>query len=94
MATVKHHQQVLHVSAAYYEALLRARFVRSMKRLQQDTSIHTLATHMSSTAQAMSVIPREKILKAMAPLKQVLIDAYMRGGKIGAEHVKEVLTRG
>lgn len=86
--------QVVHASADYYEPLLRARFVRAMKKLQLQTSINQLALSLTSVTNAQSVIPTSSVEAALVPLKKVLIDAYMRGGKLGAAHLVEMLKRG
>lgn len=85
-------QKELHASANYFEPLFRARFVRAMKQLQKDTSINHLAMSMGNSRQAKELIPRSAIIKALAPLRKVLRDSFIRGGKVGAEHVKDVLN--
>lgn len=81
----------IHSSADYFEALFRAKFVHAMKQLQAQTPINRVALGLHNTKARTEVIPRTAIEKALEPLRQVLIDSYMRGGKLGAVHVKSVL---
>lgn len=83
--------RVVHASADYYEALFRARFVKVMKKLQSTVSINALALSMGNVRQAQSIVTRAEILKALMPLKKILADSFMKGGRIGADHVKETL---
>jgi len=84
--------QIVHASADYYEPLFRARFVRAMKKLQVETSVTALAATLGNAKQARNIIPRKKIEEALTQsVKKVLRDAFMRGGKLGAEHVKDLL---
>lgn len=85
-----HEIQVVHASADYYEPLFRARFVRAMKLLQAQTSINSLAMSMGNVRQATDLIPRSAITKALEPTKKVIRDAYRRGGRLGADHLKEL----
>lgn len=87
-------QRALHTSANYYEPLFRARFARAMKQVQKQTSINTLAMSMGNAKQAKDLIPRAVLIKALAPLRKIIRDAYMRGGKVGVEHVKHTLKHG
>lgn len=80
-------------SADYYEPLLRARFVRAMKKLQKETSINQLALaipHLKRTQH--QVVDRKAIEAALEPLRKVIRDAYMRGGKLGAAHLKALIN--
>jgi len=83
--------KVVHASADYYEALFRARFVKSMRLLQSQTSLSALAMAMGSVRRGTNLVQREELIKALEPAKKVLVDAFMRGGKLGAEHVKKAL---
>lgn len=87
------HVKKLHESADYYEPLLRARFVRGMKALQQSVSINELALALAARnpKQALALITRVMITAELQSTKKVLRDAFMRGGKVGAEHVRAVL---
>lgn len=84
--------KVVHSSADYYEPLFRARYVRAMKQLQKSISINDLAMSMGNAKQAASMVPRSAIVKAMEPLRKVLRDAFMRGGRLGADHMKDLLN--
>lgn len=84
--------KVVHASADYFEALFRARFVKVMKQLQKDVPINRVALGLHNTKARTQVVPRSTIEAALAPLKQVIIDTYRRGGKLGAVHVKNVLN--
>lgn len=85
--------RVLHASADYYEPLFRARFVRAMKEVQRKVSINSLALSMGNLRQAKDLIPRQLLQDTLSKAcKKVLRDAYMRGGKLGAEHVKDLLN--
>lgn len=86
--------KVIHASADYYEPLFRARYVRAMKALQKKTSINALAMSMGNAKQAKDLIPQADIVKALEPLQKVIRDAFMRGGKLGASHVSELLKHG
>jgi hypothetical protein len=83
--------QAVGLSADYFEGLLRARLVRVMKQLQKDTSINQLAMAMHNLRDAAGVIDRQALEKAVAFLKPLIKQAYMRGGKLGATHVKSTL---
>lgn len=88
----KTQQRAVHGSADYYEALFRARFVRALKRLQQQTSINQLAMALqNSNSIAYPGVDRKAIAAAIAPLQKVIVQAFMRGGKHGASHVKATL---
>lgn len=89
----KGHQKELHSSADYFEALFRARFALAMKDVQAATSINSLAMQMGNARQAKEAIPRKVIEDAINKrCRKVLIDAFMRGGKLGAQHVKDALN--
>jgi hypothetical protein len=81
-------------SAEYFKALFRARFVKAMKKLQKEVSINQLALSMHSTRTSAGVITNKQIVDALTPLKQVIKDAYRKGGKLGADHVKALLKNG
>lgn len=87
--------RIVHASADYYEPLLRARFVRGMQKLQEQASINKLAMALSSgnlrQASSMVTPSRVTIEQVLMPLKKVLIDAFMRGGKLGADHLMDML---
>jgi len=83
--------KVVHASADYYEALCRARFVKAMRLLQSQTSLSALAMALVSVRRGSNLVDRAEIIKALEPMKQVMIDAFMRGGKLGADHVKKAL---
>jgi len=81
--------KLVHGSADYFEPLLRARFVRAMKEVQSQVSINTLAMSMGNVRQARDVVSRALIERSLnKALKKVLKDAFMRGGKLGAEHLR------
>ena len=82
--------RVVHASADYYEPLLRARFVRAMKAVQRQTPINSLALSMANARQAKNTIPKAVLEQALEPLKKVIRDAYMRGGKLGADHLRKL----
>lgn len=90
----KQEQKNIHASADYFEASFRARFAKAMKQLQKETSINNLAMAMHNLRNATRVVDRKALEKALEPLRPLLRDAYMRGGKLGAKHLKEMLTRG
>lgn len=84
---------LVHRSADYYEPLFRARFVRAMKSVQKQTSINALALSMASLRHAASQIPKEKLEEALTKgVKTIIRDAFMQGGKLGAEHVRSALN--
>ncbi len=91
----KAHQKALHSSADYFEALLRARVYKAMKQLQKEVSISSLAhgIALKNVRQVKELIPRklieDTVRKACA---QVVRDCVMRGGRLGAVHVKDVLN--
>lgn len=92
MSRKNHNQKPFHASADYYEPLLRARFVRAMKGVQKTVTINRLAQAIAANPRtAHEVIPDLQIEEALAPLTKVITDAYMRGGKLGADHVRDVL---
>lgn len=90
----KQEQKTVHASADYFEALFRARFAKAMKQLQTQTSINALAMALHNLRHATGVVDRKALEKALEPLRPVLRDAYLRGGKLGALHVKRVLLNG
>lgn len=85
--------KIVHAAADYYEPLFRARFVRAMKTVQKQVSINNLAVSIASNArQAKDAIPRKIIIDALnKEAKKVIRDAFMRGGKLGADHVHSTL---
>ncbi len=85
-------QKALHSSADYFEKLLRARIYKAMLQIQKDTSINSLAMVMGNSRQAKDIIPRKRIEAALnAACKKVAVDCFMRGGKLGGQHVNEVV---
>jgi hypothetical protein len=86
------HQKLVHGSADYYEALFRARYVRALRQLQKDTSIGKLAGSLNRSSLKRPKLDEAALMKAMEPVKQALIAAFMRGGKLGAAHVKATLN--
>lgn len=78
-------------STDYFEGLFRARMVKELQRLQKETSINQLALAMANLRGATQVIDPKSIEAAIARLKPIIIQAYMKGGKLGAAHVKSTL---
>jgi len=74
----------------HYERLFRARFVRAMKDFQRRLSRERVAAAMSNRKLAEQVITAE-LDAALAPLADIFVRAYMSGGEIGAEHVREIV---
>jgi hypothetical protein len=62
-----------------------------MRALQSQISITSLVMAMGNARQAKELVSREAILKAMQPTTKVVIDAFMRGGKLGAKHIEGML---
>lgn len=92
MPRQNHNQKPFHGSADYYEPLLRARFVRGMKAVQKAVLINTLAQAIAANPRtAHEVVNDMVVADALKPMAKVITDAYMRGGKLGADHVREVL---
>lgn len=90
----KQEQKNIHASADYFEALFRARFAKAMKQLQKQTSINALAMAMHNIRNATQVVDRRSLEKSLEPLRPLLVQAYMRGGKLAAKHLKDMLTNG
>lgn len=80
------------VSAAYFEKLFRSRFVKTMKQVQKKVSINKLAISMHLTHTSRDTIPRQLIEEALQQLKPIIVQAYMKGGRLGAQHVVSVLN--
>jgi len=88
----KRHQKTVLSSADYYESLFRARYVRALRQLQKDTSINKLAASLNRSSLNRPKLDADALAKAMEPVKQALIAAFMRGGKLGAVHVKDIVN--
>lgn len=78
---------LVHTAADYYEPLMRARFVRAMKALRKTVSVDDIARAIR--LRQPNFIPRAAIEKALAPCANVVRDAVMRGGQLGAERVSQ-----
>jgi hypothetical protein len=90
----KQEQKAVHSSADYFEALFRARFVKAMKQLQKQTSINALAVAMHNLRSATQMVDRKALEKALSRYDLFVIQAFMRGGKLAAQHVKDMLKNG
>jgi hypothetical protein len=87
-------QKALHDSADFFEASLRARVYKELKKLQAKTSINSLTLALANHRSVHDVISRKMIEAAVrTATEKVVRDAFLRGGKLGAEHVKD-LPRG
>lgn len=80
----------VHASADYYEALFRARFVRAMRKVREQTSINELAMLMGNKRQVKDVIPRARILEALGPCETVVKDALVKGVRLGTQKVNDL----
>lgn len=76
--------QKVHTAADYYEPLLRARVYRAMKAIQRSMSVEQIA---QAIAQGRAIVPRQRLLDALKPAANVIRDAYLRGGTIGADRL-------
>lgn len=74
----------VHDAADYYEPLLRARIQRAMKALQKALTVEQIA---QAIAQGRAILPRGSIMNALKPAHNVIHDAFLQGGKIGADRM-------
>lgn len=77
-------------STEYYEQLFRARFVRAMKSFQKKLNRTQIANAAGNRARLEQLMIAE-LDAALKPLEEIFVKAFMKGGEIGAEHVKETL---
>lgn len=83
----KHKQlEAVHAAADYYEPLFRARFARAMKAVRKTVSVEDIARAIR--LRQPTIIPRAVFEKALVPCANVVRDAVVRGGQLGAEKVK------
>lgn len=80
----------VHDAADYYEPLLRARIQRAMRALQKALTVEQIA---QSIAQGRAIVPRGAIINALKPAQNVIHDAFLRGGKIGADRLSNDRNR-
>lgn len=80
--------QAVHKAADYYEPLLRARFVRAMKELRRNITVEDIARAIQLRQPV--VVPRSTIEKALAKCVNVIKDAVMHGGKLGADRLRKL----
>lgn len=78
----------VHKAADYYEPLLRARFVRAMKALRATITVAEIARAIQLRQTV--VVPRATIDKTMAKCANVVHDAVLHGGTLGAERVRKL----
>lgn len=95
----------MHKEADKFEPRIAAAFKKSVQRLDSTLSIVELARVIHKCQQAMAMgrpwahivdkslaemMPRWKLQSVFAPLGDIVMDAYARGGKLGADHVNDV----
>lgn len=80
--------EAVHKAADYYEPLLRARFVRAMKALRATITVEDIARAIQ--LRQTTVVPRSTIEKVLAKCANVVRDAVMQGGKLGADRVRKL----
>lgn len=81
----------VHRAADYFEALLRARFVKAMKaaRGKVDQRALTDAIAEKDAGKALTIVSKA-FPSLMRPVEKVIKDAVMKGGKVGAEAVRNL----
>lgn len=90
MARPRHQVKNVNAKADFFEASLRASFARAMRGLQKGTSINALAMSMSNHRQARDQVPRKAVEAALEPLRPLLVKAFLRGGKLGEQHIRQL----
>lgn len=93
MPRPKHQIVRMNKNADSLEASLRVSFVRAMKQLQKATSINMLAMSLSNHRQAKDQIPTKAIQTALTTLTPILVKAFMQGGKLGEQHLRELARK-
>lgn len=79
-----------HLVADKHEAELRRTFIKAMRKLQADVSVNDLAVMISTGHRQMVgplLTPKTKIARLLETSGNVVKDAVMSGGKLGAAQV-------
>lgn len=93
MASRKRELAQLYRTSEYYERMFRARFIRAMQAYQRslnDDAIQRAAA--AGNKKHLEVLLLSRLDAAMKPLEDIFVTAFMKGGEIGAVHVKEALN--
>jgi hypothetical protein len=85
--------RAIHQAADYYEAQLRARFVRAAKALRASVSINDLAMALGNPKQALALLPKTKVRTALAPVSTIWTQAFVKGGTLGATQLNKARGR-
>lgn len=80
----------VHRAADYFEALLRARFVKQMKEARKKVDQRALADAIAEkdAGKALAIVSTP-LPSVMRPIQKVIKDAVMKGGKVGAQMVRD-----
>lgn len=72
------------------EPLFAVSFVRAMKKVQDMTSINSLAMQMGNARQAQTAIPIHLLKDQLQPLVTQVRSAVKTGGKLGQKHLNKL----
>lgn len=79
----------IHIAANGIESRLTRAYVRSVEKLREPVSIDELAMKLSArnVKGAIRSVPIERVKDVLTPMANIIQDAVMKGGRLGAKTV-------
>ncbi len=85
-------QQAIHAAAKPFEPRLARAFLKATERMRSMVNIYDLAHALAAkdAKRALAIVRAVGFKEALAPVGSIAKDAFMRGGRVGADVVNRV----